>query len=163
MEKKIDAMIEELKRYRNNNVKNNARHFCRILEFANLLSSMITFEGQKDKSELLPYYQSGDIFVFPSKKEGMSNAVLEAMACGLPIVMSPCQGSSELIDGNGVISDPDLTKFKKTLIDAISAGNEELKRMSDCSRQRAQNLFSWKSVAERYMFLFESIRSGGKS
>ena len=127
------------------------------------VSSMITFEGQKDKSELLPYYQSGDIFVFPSKKEGMSNAVLEAMACGLPIVMSPCQGSSELIDGNGVISDPDLTKFKKTLIDAISAGNEELKRMSDCSRQRAQNLFSWKSVAERYMFLFESIRSGGKS
>lgn len=127
------------------------------------VSSMITFEGQKDKDELLPYYQSGDIFVFPSKKEGMPNAVLEAMACGLPIVMSPCQGSSELIDGNGVISDIDLTKFKESLIAIISAGNEDLKRMADCSRQRVRKLFSWGSVAERYMTLFESIHSGEKS
>ena len=121
------------------------------------VSSLITFEGQKDKSELLPYYQSGDIFVFPSKKEGMPNAVLEAMACGLPIVMSPCQGSSELIDENGVISAPDPTKFKESLIDVTSADNEELKQMSHCSRQRAQYLFLWKSVAERYLELFKYI------
>lgn len=121
---------------------------------------MVTFEGQKDKDELLPYYQKGDIFVFPSKKEGMPNAVLEAMACALPIVMSPCQGSSELIDQNGIISDPDLTKFKDSLTIALSSSDEELKRMSRMSRQRAQEDFSWKSVAGRYMDLFESIRTG---
>lgn len=54
------------------------------------IANMVSFEGQKEKDELLAYYQKGDIFVFPSKKEGMPNAVLGAMACGVPIVMSPC-------------------------------------------------------------------------
>ena len=40
------------------------------------VEDMVTFVGQKDKQEILPYYQSGDIFIFPSKREGMPNAVL---------------------------------------------------------------------------------------
>lgn len=125
----------------------------------NEVSDMLTFVGQKDKDELLPYYQSGDIFVFPSKKEGMPNAVLEAMACGLPIVMSPCQGSEELIDGNGTIADADLTRFGESLLDVIKADAGDLQRMADCSRQRAIELFSWKSVADSYLGLFDNIRS----
>ncbi len=135
------------------------REILQELAEENGVSDMIVFTGQKGKSELPLYYQAGDIFVFPSKKEGMPNAVLEAMACGLPIVMSPCQGSSELIDGNGIISDSDLTKFKESIIAVVSAGREDLMRMSDRSRQRAQELFSWKSVAERYVNLFESIQT----
>ena len=80
----------------------------------NRCTSMICFEGQKDKAELLSYYQQADIFILPSKKEGMPNVVLEAMACGLPIVMTPCEGSKELVTNNGIISSIDTFADKLT-------------------------------------------------
>lgn len=65
------------------------------------LEGLVSFVGQKDKKELPSYYRQADIFILPSRKEGMPNVVLEAMASGLPIVMTACEGSRELIDGNG--------------------------------------------------------------
>ena len=121
---------------------------------------MVVFAGQKDKAELLPYYQSADIFIFPSRKEGMPNTVLEAMACGLPVVMSPCQGSTELIDGNGIIADSDLTRFCESVLKMITADQGQLRIMSEQSRQRAMDIFSWKSVADNYTALFEQIIQG---
>ena len=121
------------------------------------VTSLVTFVGQKDKDELLEYYQKGDIFVFPSKKEGMPNAVLEAMACGLPIVMSPCQGSAELIDGNGVIASNDLEEYHKYLIDFILAGDEIIKVNGDNSRRRIEEMFSWGNVADKYLQLFMTL------
>lgn len=121
------------------------------------LADMVSFEGQKDKKYLLGYYQKGDVFVFPSKKEGMPNAVLEAMACGLPIIMSPCQGSKELIEGNGIITDSDLTQFCESLCTLLAGTPEKLYYMAECSRQRAEELFSWQSVADKYMKLFQEL------
>lgn len=123
----------------------------------NQVSEMVSFLGQKDKDELAPIYQDGDVFIFPSKKEGMPNAVLEAMACGLPIVMSPCQGSEELIDGNGIITDSDLSRFNEYILKILNMEDDELKAMSNCSLKRAKEMFSWESVAGNYLQLFESI------
>ncbi len=117
----------------------------------------VEFIGQKDKDELLEYYQKGDIFVFPSKKEGMPNAVLEAMACGLPIVMSPCQGSSELIRGNGIITDTDLKQFYKGIFELVRKTPYELHVLGDVSRQIVEKHFSWQKVAKEYEQLFEEI------
>lgn len=112
------------------------------------VTDMVTFIGQKDKEELLPYYQAGDIFVFPSKREGMPNAVLEAMACGLPVIMTPCEGSKELIEGNGVIASAE--EMGKTLKNVV--GNaQQLEVWSKESRNRAEMLFSWNSVVESYL------------
>ena len=121
------------------------------------VTSLVTFVGQKDKDELLEYYQKGDIFVFPSKKEGMPNAVLEAMACGLPIVMSPCQGSAELIGGNGIVSDVNLEKFCESLSAIISKTPDELMDLSNKSRERAEKFFSWDSVSSSYIGLFNEV------
>ena len=123
------------------------------------ISDNVIFYGQKDKSELRGYYQQGDVFVFPSKKEGMPNAVLEAMACGLPVVMSPCQGSDELIEENGLIADADLDRFYESVVKYINLTEEEQSRMSDVSRKRAEEIFSWKSVANDYIKMFDRIGS----
>lgn len=118
------------------------------------VNDMISFEGQKNKEELLPYYQAGDVFVFPSKREGMPNAVLEAMACGLPIVMTPCEGSSELIDKNGVIVN--VQEIKKVLIDIVK-NDAERAIFSKESRERAVMVFSWDSVVNAYINIFNTI------
>jgi len=45
----------------------------------------------------VPYYQAAELFVLPSRSEGMSLALLEAMACGLPVVATDVSGSKELV------------------------------------------------------------------
>ena len=124
---------------------------------SNKIKSKVAFAGQKGKEELLDYYQNSDLFILPSKKEGMPNVVLEAMACGLPIVMSPCQGSDELIGANGLVSDSDLTRFKETMLQAITLSDDELKRMGRESRRLAEENFSWNSVGNRYLELFTKV------
>lgn len=120
----------------------------------NGVESMVSFEGKKNKDELLPYYQAADIFVFPSLHEGMPNAVLEAMACGLPVVMSPCQGSGELINGNGIIADTDLELFYKSIIEIINLPKEKLEEMAEESLELAKDTFSWAGVSGRYEVVF---------
>lgn len=115
---------------------------------------MICFVGQKDKTELLPYYQQADIFILPSKKEGMPNVVLEAMACGLPIVMTPCEGSTELVSNNGLISSIDT--FAEKVITLCT--NAELRReMGQNSLVNVENTFQWKRVGRKYLDVFDRI------
>jgi glycosyltransferase involved in cell wall biosynthesis len=51
------------------------------------------------------YYQAADIFVLPSFREGMSNAVLEAMACGLPAIVTPAGAAVDVVRNgeNGLV------------------------------------------------------------
>lgn len=71
------------------------------------VEGQVMFKGPV--KDVLSYYKAGDIFVLPSIYEPFSNACLEAMAAGLPVVTSRANGASEVIaDGvNGaVIEDP---------------------------------------------------------
>lgn len=58
----------------------------------------IIFIDQNDKPEV--YYQMANVFCLPSKREGMSNALLEAMSCGLASIVTPISGSTDLIEHN---------------------------------------------------------------
>ena len=91
--------------------------------------------------------QNADLFILPSAKEGMPNVVLEAMACGLPIIMTPCEGSKELIDGNGDIVS--VEGFEKRIIELIR-NEEKREACSKVSIVRCQELFSWQQVVDAY-------------
>jgi len=51
-------------------------------------------------SDILPYYHAADVFVLPSRSEGLSNAMLEAMACGLPVVATDVGAAREVLGLN---------------------------------------------------------------
>lgn len=116
------------------------------------LENLVSFEGYKSKQELPKYYSSADIFVFPSRKEGMPNVVLEAMSYGLPIIMTPCQGSDELIDGNGdVVSiDSFVDKIGELVLDENARD-----RMGKRSKNLIETEFSWNKVADSYLEIFK--------
>ncbi|MDO4197507.1 MAG: glycosyltransferase family 4 protein [Erysipelotrichaceae bacterium] len=120
----------------------------------NELEDYFFFEGQKNREEILPYYQDGDIFILPSKKEGMPNVVLEAMACGLPVIISPCQGAPELVSDNGYICETD--GFADKIIELI---NDDSKRreMGKKSKERIDNLFGWNRTASSYIEIMNRI------
>ena len=74
-----------------------------LRELAQSLNVNVKFAGILNKTQLRRLYQNADMFVLPSLNEGMSNSALEAMACGLPIILTDVGGSYELIDDNGRI------------------------------------------------------------
>ncbi len=118
------------------------------------IEDIVHFNGQKTKSELPPFYSEADIFLFPSRKEGMPNVVLEAMSYGLPIIMTPCQGSDELIQGNGIVCD--VGDFKDSIIE-LSLNPELRAKMGGRSRNLISDVFTWEKTAKAYLELFSRI------
>ena len=120
----------------------------------NGVSDIISFEGQKDKNQLLPYYQRADVFILPSAKEGMPNVVLEAEACGLPIVMTPCQGSKELVGDNGYVCGTE--EFGEKLLE-LAKNPFSRKIMGELSLERVRENFTWEKAAEDYLEIMQRI------
>lgn len=111
-------------------------------------NELVLFEGRKNKEQVRQYYQAADLFVLPSLSEGMPNVVLEAMASGLPIVMTPCEGSKELITDNGIIAP--LDTLPEALIQ-MCINKEERLVMGQNSLHRVEQYFRLDSIADRYL------------
>lgn len=88
----------------------------------------------------------------------MPNVVLEAMASGLPIVMTPCEGSEELIRGNGYAVP--ASEFGDRLI-ALCRDEELRLQMGSASLKLVREQFRWSSIAEKYLELMKVCVDGG--
>jgi glycosyltransferase involved in cell wall biosynthesis len=103
-------------------------------------------------------YRQADIFVLPSQNEGMSIALLEAMASGLPVVVTDTGGTAELVqdevDGY-VVPWADVLALTRVLATLVQ--DEQLRqRMGKESRRVAQQ-FDWSSVSWEYLELYGRI------
>lgn len=99
------------------------------------------------------FYAVSDVFVFPSRSEGWGAAVTEAMACGLPCVVSPLDGISEeqLRDGEEgvIVRSQDPEEYAAQLLRLL--GDEETRgQMGQRARKRAADLFDVGRVADSY-------------
>jgi glycosyltransferase involved in cell wall biosynthesis len=119
--------------------------------------------GWQSKQQLTLQYQQANLFVFPSRHEGMPNAVLEAMASGLPVVASCIAGNEELVihHENGLLfqaeSIPELQSCLKELIP--EAGHRQ--EMGATARARVEGHYSWAGVAEDYSRLLTKMQEAG--
>ena len=122
------------------------------------VADRVVMAGICRREEVPAFYRDADIFCFPSYREGMPNTVLEAMACGLPVVMrEECQGAWELVQGNGVLSKGD---YGEALAAFMRLPAETWEKMGRISRQRAEG-FSWEITASRYERLLEEAAQEG--
>lgn len=107
----------------------------------------VHLHGQKTARELLEFYKSADIFVLPSLQEGISNAMLEALAAGLPVVASNLPEMREIIGDCGVlIQDPTATSYARAL-DALLSNKQTLQKLSMLSVQKARS-YTWENVLD---------------
>ena len=67
----------------------------------------------KNHYYLYKYIRRSDIFIFASKIESCSNLLLEAMSCGIPILLRNASSNLEIFNGNGVIFENDIDSIKK--------------------------------------------------
>ena len=108
----------------------------------------VTFVGYVKGDEKYNLLSSGDIFVFPSYSEGMPNAVLEAMAIGLPIITTPVGGINDFFieDKMGLFIQK---KDKKSIVEKVEKLylNIELRKLiSDVNVDYASRNFKGKIV-----------------
>ena len=106
--------------------------------------------------ELPRYYQSADVFVYPSLHEGSALAIYEALASGLPVVTTFNSGSvvRDGIEGYVVpVQDPDAIKEK---IESLYYNIPLRKKMGMAARLRAET-FSWEAYKERVAGIYKKI------
>ncbi len=102
------------------------------------------------------FYAAADVFILPSVSEGLSNALLEAMAAGLPVLGSRVGGTREaVVDGEtGTLFEPTDAEGLKRAIELYSNDPELAVRQGRAAREAAVAKYSLRSVAERYREIY---------
>lgn len=103
----------------------------------------VNVTGQIPHKDLPAYYSLMDVFVHPSLRDGMPNALLEAMACGLPVVATPVGGAVDVIqDGkNGVLA---------RVNDADNLAERILQLLDDAEKRAALGKNARESIIDRF-------------
>jgi len=119
----------------------------------------VTFARGLDNDALCEQYRGSDIFLFPSRWEGSPKVILEAAACGLPVIARKDYQPETVIDGQtGCLggSDDELLGYLGKLI-----ANSELRReMGRASRMLAER-FDWDPIARQWEEIFVRLGSPG--
>ena len=84
------------------------------------LQEEVTLLGYCDKEKLREYLYGMDLFVFPSKQEGLPVALMEAIATGIEVKVSNIRGNQELVDNRNQISQYDIKEVQKQMAEIYS-------------------------------------------
>lgn len=109
-------------------------------------------------SDPLPAYQAADVFALPSESEGMPNAVLEAMACGLPIVGTRISGTTDLVvDGSsGTLIEAREDEAAEACVSYLRDPQIRVVH-GTASRVRVETRFSSRAVLHAHDKLFQAL------
>lgn len=123
------------------------------------LEGKFKFLGQVEKSQIVELYQKASIFVLPSYHEGLPTVLLEAMACGLPIIATNVRGNNDLIVNkkNGILV---AARQPNQLAEAICSliDDKKLKEsLGKNARKQIEQKYSWDAVSKKYLKCYELI------
>jgi glycosyltransferase involved in cell wall biosynthesis len=107
------------------------------------------------------YYAAADVFVLPSISEGLSNALLEAMASGLAVLASRVGGTREAVEEgvSGLLFAPEDEGELARKLDSILLSKDLAERLGRGAREAVVSRFSLERVAEEYIELYLKERS----
>lgn len=127
------------------------------------LNDHIRFLGQRDDVERL--LAEADIFARPSLLEGMPLTVLEAMACGLPVIATPVGGTTELVkDGvNGYLVEPGDRRQLAERLCALLADKDLRLEMGRQGRMLVESGYDWENITEKTLQVYEQALASGWS
>jgi glycosyltransferase involved in cell wall biosynthesis len=111
--------------------------------------------GYVDKAELGRLYAGAAVFLYPSIYEGFGLPIIEAMACGAPVVTSSTASAPEVAGGAAILVDP-------LAVESIEAGLEQATRPEQAQRLRAlgrerARQFRWSTAAQRTLEVYRRL------
>ncbi len=110
---------------------------------------------------MLDHLRAADVFLLPSRAEGLSNALLEAMACGLACVATPVSGSAALLeDGRGILAPAgDPTAWASEL--RRLGGDADLRaRLGNAARAYVSAQYSLEATADGLVAAYRRLGAG---
>ncbi len=128
----------------------------------NRLQQRVTLAGEVPHRETAELLNASDIFVFPSYHEGLPNAVVEAAACGLPVLGTDIPGIRDVLgpDYASRLIPPRDAGALTAALEAMITNTQERRRLGEIARQRATQLFdSDKNSETLYRYLQSGLRS----
>lgn len=121
------------------------------------LINNIRFVGEVDN--VVDYLHVTDIFSFPSRLEGAPNAVLEALACGLPVVATKIGGLVDIIydNVNGILVSPERSDLLAQNICELLKNKNYRKKLGTKARESALSRFSFEVVSKEYLKCYRKL------
>jgi len=116
----------------------------------------VVFPGYIPGEELADFYRLAEVVVYPSLYEGFGLPVLEAMACGVPVITSNVSAMPEVAGDAAILVDPNDIKDLAAAIDRVLADKVLRDNMIEKGLRRSQ-LFSWKRAACDTLDLYRKV------
>ncbi len=123
------------------------------------VADAVTFAGYVPQDLMAPYYRAADVFALASEFDNSPNVVLEAMACGLPVVATDVGGVAEYVDvdrGGSLIPRGDAPAMANALSEWL-ADSDRRRAASAFNRQLVLERFSWRASAERLLEVYRDV------
>jgi len=134
----------------------NINKYMKIINKEKLNENIEILGQQKDVQN---YYLNAKIFVLPSRSEGMSNSLLEAMASGMPCVATRVSGVEDIIKDseNGyIVENQDYVAMSQKIINIIE--DRELLTKFHIESRKASKKFDISLIAEKYINLYDKLK-----
>lgn len=124
------------------------------------IADNIRWLGSRDDVKHILY--SSDLGVLCSHEEGFSNAILETMACGLPMVVTDVGGNKEAVVNNecGLVVSHKSPEELANAIYWMYMNQQEAKKMGETARKRMLDLFSLDTCVDMYNDLYDKLLQG---
>jgi glycosyltransferase involved in cell wall biosynthesis len=117
-------------------------------------AARVEWTGPVDNDALPQLLRRADVLIHPRLGDWCPNVVVEAMACGLPVVCGSWGGAAELVGGGGVVVPTEPWAYGDSYVEGITAALgqmlDDLPTFSRAARRRAEEAFDMTRVAKQY-------------
>jgi glycosyltransferase involved in cell wall biosynthesis/peptidoglycan/xylan/chitin deacetylase (PgdA/CDA1 family) len=122
------------------------------------------FTGFLTGGDLAEVYSNALAFVLPSRMEGLSVALLEALAYGLPVIASDIPENRELVDQcGGYLFRLDDVRDLRRLLQSVAASPQEARRTGERARRQVQAEFDWERIADDTVEFYRKVMTGSRA
>ncbi len=114
----------------------------------------VKFVDVIDEGDLIGLYQDATMLVHPAVYEAFGMTLVEAMACGTPVIATKVGGIPEVIGDSGILIEPrSPDSIAKAVLDLLD-DEKKYERLAKKGRERVVKLFSWETVAKNLHSLY---------
>jgi glycosyltransferase involved in cell wall biosynthesis len=134
---------------------------ARLMAQVKAAGMMETVQLLGSRRDIPRWLAGADLYVSPSRTEGMSNALLEAIGSGLPVVATRVGGAEDVIDDgvNGCLISPEEVADLATAVTGLLRDRPTLRRMGRASRALAESRFAIDRISDQYESLYRYVLS----